>query len=747
MTALLAGASVSAGCRAPASQGPAPRQALPAALTAHAGADWSTQHLSSRSLTAARASEPTRRLMAFPDATPAWAGGLALSAYGCDPTDTVPNGPAVAYPAMGPLVNKLFFLTAAGTLIRLDRLNPSDSATLALGRGVSRSAVTLSPYATRAYVATDDGTFHVIDTATMTVLATRRVAGARGIAPVIDRMTSFPDDSRDVVYLPGNDGNVRRMVVTPDGAGGVTLGEEADFAVAADAPAAADGRRVAASAMVVNGVIHLGDLAGRFHVYDTQDATRRMTYALGGPVTTAPALELQDGSYAMTDPYGAPKEVGYGEAVYAFVSAGSACVWINLHDATATTSMPLRIDDNQTSKTYGYLRDYAFSTGGTTETIEAVDGGNLNTERPDRALPGYGAIRSNDFLVPAETNTYEENGKAMGGEVKSFARWQSNKAYPSGAIVTEATLTLTAANDQACPPPVVKVTSPFVRGGLTPWASGALTNETAPAIGPAVSRFISGGVQAGGNVVFKKRKDYTWDVSPAFSSPTGAYALALEHDAGGDAVLWPEGPVGGAVGKKAKRATQVEAVKFDTRATLTLKVGTTRLATGTIETPPVIDPVRKKAYVFHTNALFELDFSSPEAFSDTDPAGTPHTLFALAHQGRASKGGGATYDSRRLFVSNMTAPLLSYNASAAFALSRYPASGGAAPAAWNYGLSKFSLPLSASADPLAPATLAHPAISREASHMMLIEPRTKLARGAGNLYYGLGDGRLYQAEQ
>ncbi|MFN3431985.1 MAG: hypothetical protein ACK46X_18800, partial [Candidatus Sericytochromatia bacterium] len=699
------------------------------------------------SLAAQRASEPNRRLMAFPDATPAWAGGLALSAYGCAPTDTVPNGPAVAYPALGPMVNKLLFLTAAGTLIRLDRLNPSDAATLALGRAVSRSAVSLSPYSTRAYVATDDGTFHVIDAVTMTVLATRRVAGAHGIAPVVDRLASFPDDSRDVVYLPANDGHVRRMVVRPDGAGGVAIEDEADFAVAVDAPAAADGRRVGASAMVVNGVIHLGDLAGRFHVYDTRDAHRRMTYALGGPVTTAPALELQDGSYAMTDPYGTPKEVGYGEAVYAFVSAGSACVWINLHDATATPSMPLRIDDNQASKTYGYLRDYAFSTAGTTETLEAVDGGNLNTERPDRALPGYGAVRSNDYLVPAETNTYEEAGEARGGEVKSFVRWASTKAHPSGAIVTQATLTLTAANDQACPPPLAKASSPYARGGLTPWVSGALTNEAAPAIGPAVSRFLGGGVLANGNVVFKKNKAYTWDVSPAFSSPSGAYALALEHDAGGDSVLWPQGPVGGAVGKKAKKATQVEAVKFDTRATLTLRVGATRLATGTIETPPMIDPVRKKAYVFHTNALFELDFSSPEAFSDADPASAPRTLFALAHQGRASTGGGATYDSRRLFVGNMTAPLLSHNASAAYVLSRYPAAGGAAPTAWNYGLSKFSLPLSASVDPLSPGAPTHPAISREASHMMLIEPRTKLARGAGNLYYGLGDGRLYQAEQ
>jgi hypothetical protein len=55
------------------------------------------------------------------------------------------------------------------------------------------------------------------------------------------------------------------------------------------------------------------------------------------------------------------------------------------------------------------------------------------------------------------------------------------------------------------------------------------------------------------------------------------------------------------------------------------------------------------------------------------------------------------------------------------------------------------LPLSASVDPLVSGSPTYPGIGKEASHLMLMEPRNKLTRTA-NLYYGLGNGRIYQSE-
>jgi hypothetical protein len=754
-------AALVAGCTAPPVGHRPAAGALPIGLIEPQGLDWSAQMVASRDLARLRPDAVRRRLQAFPAASAAWSGGLDLGAYGCAPGDTVPNGPAVAFPVMtNALVNQLFFLSAAGKLIRIDLVDPTRSATLSLGKAFSHTAVSLSPTCTRAYLLADDGTLFVVDTVQMAILATKSVAGGYGIAPCLDRMASAPDDTHDVLVVPANDGSVTRLVVEPDGMGGVTFPASASFAVATDARPLAGTRKLAASAVALGGMVYVGDQAGRFHAYDVNNPANHAIYMLGGPIDTAPALELQDGSYAMTDPYGNPKPVGYGEAVYAFVTAGASCAMIDLAAASTTYSQALRIDDNQPAMTFGYLRDYAFSSAGATETLAAVDGGNLNTESPDRNLPGYAAIRSNDYLVPAETNTYDVNGQAMGGPVKSYLRWSSGKAYPVGSLIARATLTLSAAFDQACRVPEVLTTSPFERTSGALWSSDALANETRPTTGAAVGRFLSGGVNGEGNVVFKKYSPYQWDVTGAFSTPSSAYALALQQNAGGDAVLWPEGPVGGATGKKAKKAYQVEAVKFtnnalnadaslpkanDDRPLLALTIAATALPTATIETPPVIDSAGKHVYVFYTNALYELDFSSPAAFGDVDPSGAKHTLFALAHYGRQANGGGATFNAKQSFVGNFTAPLLNQGATAAYVLSRYPAPNGPSPTSWNYGLSKFNLPLSAAVDPLVAGSPTFGGIGKEASHLMLMEPRNKLTRTA-NLYYGLGNGRLYQSQ-
>lgn len=759
---MVVAAALAAGCQAPMATPQRASLALGTNFTAPQGLDWSSPQVVSRAVAKSRDAEVQRRILAFPNASAGWVGGRDLTAYGCAPGDTVPNGPAVAFPIMTPeLVNKLFFVSGAGKLMRINRVDPSESVTLDLGKACSRTAVALSPWCTRAYVLTDDGTLFIVDTIAMTVLAQTRVNGAYGVSPCLDRIASFNDDTRDVLVVAANDGQVHQIVIEPDGSGGAAVTANTAFPVATDAQPLVGTRKLAAPAVAVGGVIYVGDQAGRFHAYDTANAANRTVYNLGAPINTPPALELQDNSYAMLDPYGNPKGVGYGEAVYAFVNAGAACAWINLHDTSVNFSQPLRIDDNDPTRTHGYLKDYAFSTTGTTETLAAVDGGNLNTESPERPLPGYGAIRSNDFLVPAETNTHELNGEAAGGEVKSYLRWASGKTHPVGSLITSAKLTLSAATDQACRVPLIKTTSAFNRDGSGLWRSDALTNASRPALGPAVGQFLGGGVNGAGNLVFKKNKPYQWDVTGAFAAPGAHYALAIEHDAGGDAVLWPEGPVGGAVGKKAKKAAQVEAVKFhnnalnaepgpsaanDDRPTLTLTVSGTVLPTPTIETPPLIDPYRQHVYVFYTNALYEIDFTSPERWSDTDPSGAKHTAFALAHYGRTAHGGGATFNGKKRFVGNFTAPLINHDGSAAYVLSRYPAGAGATPASWNYGLSKLTLPLAAAAaDPLVAGSPTYTGIGKEASHLMLLEPRNKATRTA-NLYYGLGDGRLYQSE-
>lgn len=749
-----------------ACQGPVPRgrlviAGLPASLAEPEAYDWSLPRFASRALATRQADHFRAQLLAYPDSTPAWAGGLSLAGYGCASDDSAPNGPAAAYPASGVLVNKLFFLTRAGVLIKVDRLDPTVFAKVDLGRTCSRTAVTLSPFSTRAYVLADDGTLQIIDTATMAVKATIQVPGGYGIAPAVDRVASAPNDARDILYVPANDGTVRAYVVERTStAPYLRVSSPTVHDVAGAVTPLVGAHKVAAPALAHGGVLYLGDQAGNFHVYDTTNPAASFVYGVGAPVNTPPSLVLQDGTYDVTDPDGNPKPVSYGEPVHAFVTAGAACAWINLHDASATYSPALRIDDNDPTRKFGYLLDYPFSTAGTVETIVADDGGNINTEAPERALPGHPTIWSNDYLVPAATNTVVDAGEAAGGPVVSYLRFRAGGST-AGALIAQAKLSLTAAFDQGCRPAGVKATAPYYRGTVTPWASDGLTNENRPVIGePNVGRFLSGGISSAGNVTFKKSRTYEWDVTSAFSTSMTRYALALDYDGFGDAVLWPEGPVGGATGKKAKKAYQVEAVKFfnnarnadaspavprDQRPLLSLTLSSTALPTPTLETPPVVDPVNRRVYVFYTNAVYAMDFTSPVTFSDVDPSGARHTLFNVAHFGDAANGGGATHDGRRRFVANLTAPLLNHDFTAAYVLSRYPAVDAPVPSTWRYALGKMTLPLSPTADCRVANPPTFEAVAGGASAAMLMDPLNKVRTG-GNVYVGLGDGKLYQVQ-
>jgi hypothetical protein len=755
------------GCQAPFAGGQRAGialEAVPETLGSPQALDWALNTVSSPAIARARASAMQRRVQAFPTATTPWsAGGVAglpLSSFGA--SGSVPNGPAAALT----LANQLFFLTKNGSLIKVDRAAPTTKyTTRALGKTFSKTSVTLSPACSRAYVLADDGTLFVLDTTTLATLATVSVAGGYGIAPYLDPFASAANDTRDVVYVAGNDGNVTKWVFTPGATPpAVTTSAATTYAVATSAtPLYADPScsscKVKASPVVLNGAIMLGDQGGTFHYYDTLNTANNVNYGVGAPVNTSPAIEIQDGSYTgLTDPSGVPVTVAGGKPIYAFVNAGGSCAWINLIDTSITRSLGLRIDDNATGTKFGYLAQYNYSTAGTTETLTAVDGGSINTESPDRILPGYPTIWANDYLVPAETNTYDNGTSAAGGPVLGYARWQSSATYGAGSVITSATLNLQPAADQSCRVPEVHTTSPYYRSTTSNWASSGLTNTNRPAFGSGNSGvYMSGGLNASGNVGFMSNKNYQWDVSSAFTTPTKDYALGLQHNAGGDAVLWPWGPYGGASGSKgkAKKAYQVDAVMFNKTAQLQLNISSTVLPTPSIETPPVIDALNKRVYVFYTNALYQLDFSNPAAFADADVnpstgVQTYHTLFSLAYYGDTATSGGATYNTKKSYVANYSAPLPNYNATAMYVISRYPAPNGASPSTWNYALSKFTLPLSATArnmaasSPTYTSAVAGTGIPTESSAYMVIDPFSNLGTTGGNVYFGLGNGRIYQ---
>lgn len=762
----------------------------PRSLYEPAVVDWSTQRISGTRVRERR--DAWFKTMAFPAQSANWSvgatAGLALTAFGVAAGDSVPNGPAVAYQEPNEAsYGKTFFLTRAGKLVKIDRSTGAGTRwDVPGGKTFSRTNVTLSPRGSRAYLLADDGTLFIVNTATMATAATIPAIGlGYGIAPWIDPYVSRSDDTIERLYIASNSGSVSRYDVAGTTVGAVTsVSAATTYNIATGVtPLYSGTRKIAASPVVLNGVILIGDMAGNFYKYDTVNAANNLTYTLGQPITTSSAVEIQDGSYSLTDPAGVAKAVGGGEPVHAFVSAGVGCAWLNLHDASITRSQSLRIDDNDNA-TFGSLRTYNFSTAGTTEYLAAQDGGNINTESPNVNLPGTSpaAIWRNDFLIPAETNTDDDGGnpaEPIGGPVISYMRWSSPSSYPAGtALIASATLTLSPAADQGCRVPELRSTSAFYQGSASLWASNLLTNANRPLIGTAdVGIYQSGGVNGQGNVAFRSNRDYVWDVTGAFTTPpsNGKYALALQHDAGGDAVLWPDGPVGGAVGKKAKRATLVEAVMFrnnplnanpaagtsnDTRPLLTLLVSNTVLPTPSIETPPFIDAFSKKCYVYYTNAVFELDWSAPEAFSDTGATAT--TKFQRAWHGvpgnnATGVGGrqpGGTHNNRTRFIGNYTAPTPAIDLTSLFVLSRTPTTDGAAPTLWNYAFSKITLPLNAGASTLvagsptftsltSQAALTGAAGDREASTYMAVDPYS----GLGKVYFGLANGRVYQYDR
>jgi hypothetical protein len=773
-----------ASCQAPAA-GPGllpslSLAAVPQGLARPSKFDWTLQRVSSKALQAARKAH--FKTLAFPSASAGWNGGpgLALTAFGAAAGDYAPNGPAAAFRQAGdPLFGQVFFLSKNGRFVKVDRSTGAGTS-LALGKTFSRTFVTLSPNCNRAYLLADDGTFFVVDTIGMTTLATKAVGGGYGIAPWVDPYTyvaNTTSDSTDEVYVAANDGNVHKFVVAPAVAPAVTVAGPTTYAISTGVtPLYAGTRKIAAPPVVLGGVIHIGDMGGNFNVYDTTNAANNFTYGMGAPVTTAPAIEIQDGSYTLTDPTGAPKTVPAGAPVYAFVAAGGSCAWVNLADTSITRSLALRVDDNDGAQKFGYLRNYTFSSAGTTEYVAARDGGNINTDTAaapaNQVLPNYASNISNDYIVPAETNVYDNGTQASGGPVVSYLRWQGN-TYAAGSTIAQATLSLTAFADQGCRVPEIRSASPYYLGTSTLWASDALTNANRPVVGGAnAGVYLSGGINGAGNVTYKANKQYLWDVTSEISTPSadGRYALALKYNTPqGDAVYWPWGPYGAAVGKKAKKAYAVESVEFknnplnadpspgvnkDDRPYLELVVSTTVLPTPSIETAPVIDSSTHRVYVFYTNTMFSISYNNPTEWADANPAAPFYTLMQASYYGDTANGGG-TFNGNKNYVGNFTSPVLNYDTTAAYVISRYPAVAGATPASWNYALSKITLPLNAAASTLVGssptfANLSSAAndtgASPEASGYLIVDPFSFASNG-GNVFFALPNGRLYQYDK
>ncbi|HEY9720378.1 MAG TPA: hypothetical protein V6D47_00065, partial [Oscillatoriaceae cyanobacterium] len=537
----------------------------PVALSEPHVIDWETQRISSAELTRQRQayfaqmpqSQPTaeRQVLAYPSQSTAWSGGIPLTTYGCAATDYVPNGAAVCYAGQGTAqANKVFFLTHQGHIIRVDKTAPTSTSgstkyvARALGHTFSKTSILLSSYGSRVYLIADDGTFFILNGLTLATIYQTTLGGGYGSAPCIDPFGSNTNDTHDEVYVPSNDGNVTMFNVTADSTT-TNVGGPTVIPVATGVTPLVGLYKIAAPAIVLNGVIFVGDESGNFNVVDTHDSTNDATYGLGHPIDSAPALELQDGSYtSLTDEFGNPVNPPNGTPVFAFVNAGSTCNWINLEDTSITNSQPLFLNDND-NRNFGYLLDYNYGKSVTTEYLAAKDGATINTEVPNYNLPGTspGSIDDNSYLMPADTDVHASGSTPQGGPVVSYMRWVGPTSPSAGGLILSATLFLTPAQNDTCLVPTVFGTSSYYNSLPTSgyWASNVLTNLDRPAIGVAPVGIFNGKANKSGAVNYKAGRQNQWDVSAAFSTvPTDySYALALKYTDGANKVYYPNGPI------------------------------------------------------------------------------------------------------------------------------------------------------------------------------------------------------------
>jgi hypothetical protein len=700
---------------------------MPVTMAEPAVMDWATQRVSGERLVTRRDAAMKRRVQAFSQAAPWSITGDAVSGYTSTGVtipagDYVPNGPATVYGTAGtPAVcfNALFYLTQSGKLVRMAR-DRSAWNTINLGRTFTKTYITLSPAGGRAYLLADDGTFLVVNTG-VTPMTFQTFSGAatgnQGLAPVLDPFVSNPADFSDTVYVPYSNGTVSRYTVKAVG----------DTPTVTPATVTTTGSYMPAGPLkanpvVLGGVIYMGDTNGDFVRFDTSTSAVLSTHPLGYPVLASPALDMDDS----------------GNITDAFVNAGTQCRWIKFSDSTVTGSPALYLDEGDT-KTSGTLNQWTYTSTPIKYWLAPVQALSINRDTGGLApkyLNGYTSFKTQAYLGVADTNTRPEGPENVGGPVDVLMRWDiQNSPLPSTATITSIKLWMKNLTP-------VRQTRRFGVFGMSaylsagvPWTFANITAPTQMALTKPAAYSPIGTLNMTGVTVTPQNRVYwnpdtwyNWNISNLTVSPQ--YALSVWNDPNGDNIMWPElrnglppatEDSGNAAQKSDRRGPQfyydpsltnysyltgnaiadptaIPGATGDNRPLLEISAFAKALNSLSITSPPIIDTFngRKFVYVVNGNAVFGLNFSSAAAFGD--PVSTRFQVLTTGRKGFGPNAtnipygpvyppsGGSLY-----VVENRTAPLLTFDGAALFALGRYPTNNTTTPTAYIYSLDRISL--------------------------------------------------------
>jgi hypothetical protein len=632
-------------------------------------------------------------------------------------TETPPNGLAAS---MYWNTNRhVFALTNTGRLLRIDGNDPVFTAAVRNLNTLNftRTALALNPTCTRLYALSDSGHLFIVDASAsnmpiLNAVNTEVEAGssAKFLSPLVDPILSASDGSKDVVWVPLNNGKVFKYVVSNSGATSTYPTPTSYQVVPTTITPITDtdilaGYRLAAPITGLGGRLFVSDTAGTFHDFDTATGT-----ATSYPLTStagimAPAaIEVSDRSSAFIDMkthLNTTTSPGYFQPVFAFVNvvrdSGPTCAWVNLVSRTVNFSRPSFLDDNDTSSTkevYGNPHEYGYAFGAATDLdikADASSGGDAVTTviTSGDTLPG-----GNPFfisrLIPSTTGATGSNGGT-----RAFLRFTST-SLPNKAIITGAKLTLRAAETVTTyPPRVYRVGSTAANGGGTDgiyqrgttntWTA-TTTNQLDANTQPVLFNEARTDAMTGGSVssttTFTSGNAYTFDVTPLLGGPVkqSQWAFALGYDGlpTGHTVVYPGGTVSG---------TNYPAPEFHnprdgTNAnvpvlTITYKTLTNAPPSRPPTTTPIIDAMRKRVYCYDNNYLFCYNFTNVTTWTDTtrtdlNASGTPHTGYQAAYWGRTEGANGATVGFHRSWAN----PAVAYDLSSIYAFSRAQRGGG-----------------------------------------------------------------------
>lgn len=378
-------------------------------------------------------------------------------------------------------------------------------------------------------------------------------------------------------------------------------------------------------------------------------------------------------------------------------------------------------------------------------------------------------------------NSVTQVGTNSSVGVRSLLRFLDSACdqVATGSTLVSATLGLrTNGRSTSCyPPEVYRLGRPlregasgaFEAGGTTPWSSQrGLTASQAPAFTENLGALTGSANAISG---FTANTPYSLDVTRGMAQtvPVPHHAFGLRYDAtvtGTDQIYWRGGPFQAftsgstpplfAPQFSAAGSASGVAGPSDSRPLLTLRYKRhLNPPLAPVATAPIIDVSngRRRVYVFNTNTLFSLDFTTPQTWCDTaystaTLSGTRYTRFNTARLGRLSENGGATLDGGSQYVRNTTTPVVNSDLSAIYVLSQRPSGGSSSAESFDYALSKFSLPLdqTTSADRMVadgPSTTVSNSFSQGAlnseggSPVLLLDPFAASGTSGEGLYVGL----------